>query len=162
VIWIGDGTGILSGVHDSDAIERSIEEDRRKELMAAQLAADQEQAKTKIEDALTSWLRTELGEEIAARKLSAETLKHYKSDYQRFKLLRRMEVAMPARSRAGRRSLAGRKPPEGSHMFFAARQRSRQPMLPLIYQIPARTYLSAPLSEWFARTSHHRRQSRHN
>jgi hypothetical protein len=84
-ITMFEGNGILSGEHDWDEVERSIEEDRRKELMAAQLAADQERAKTKIEDALTSWLRTELGEEIAARKLSAETLKHYKSDYQRFK-----------------------------------------------------------------------------
>jgi hypothetical protein len=84
--WFAEGSGILSGEHDSEEIERRIESDRRKELMAAQLAADQERAVNKIEDALTSWLRTELGEEIAARKrLSPETLRTYKSDFGRFK-----------------------------------------------------------------------------
>ena len=85
-IWVADGGGIFGGIHDSDEIDRQIESDRRKELMAAQLAADQEKAVNKIEDALTSWLRTELAEEIAARKrLSPETLRTYKSDFQRFK-----------------------------------------------------------------------------
>ena len=86
VKWVAEGTGILSGEHDSEEIERQIESDRRKELMAAQLAADQEKAVNKIEDALTSWLRKELAEEIAARpRLSAGTLRTYKSDFQRFK-----------------------------------------------------------------------------
>jgi hypothetical protein len=85
-IWVAEGTGILSGIHNPAEVERQIESDRRKELMAAQLAADQEAAVNKIEDALTSWLRTELAEEIAARKrLSPETLRTYKSDFQRFK-----------------------------------------------------------------------------
>jgi hypothetical protein len=86
VKWFAEGTGILSGLHDLEETERQIESDHRKELMAAQLAADQEKAVNKIEDALTSWLRTELAEEIAGRKrLSPETLRTYKSDFQRFK-----------------------------------------------------------------------------
>jgi hypothetical protein len=86
VKFVVEGTGILSGIHDSEEIDRRIESDRRKELMAAQLAADQEKAVNKIEDALTSWLRTELAEEIAARpRLSAGTLRTYKSDFTRFK-----------------------------------------------------------------------------
>ena len=48
VKWVAEGTGILSGEHDSEEIERQIESDRRKELMAAQLAADQEAAVNKI------------------------------------------------------------------------------------------------------------------
>jgi hypothetical protein len=85
-VWIAEGTGILSGVHNSEEIDRRIAEDRRKEAAAAQLAADQEKAINKIEDALTSWLRTELAEEIAARpRLSAGTLRAYKSDFRRFK-----------------------------------------------------------------------------
>jgi hypothetical protein len=86
VKYVVEGSGILSGHHDTEEIDRRIEEDRRKEAAAAQLAADQEKAVNKIEDALTSWLRTELAEEIAGRKrLSAETLRTYKNDFQRFK-----------------------------------------------------------------------------
>ena len=34
-IRVTEGTGILSGVYDSDEIDRRIEEDRRKEAEAA-------------------------------------------------------------------------------------------------------------------------------
>jgi hypothetical protein len=76
--------GILGG--DREEIARGVAELERKEALATQLAADQEKSVNKIEDALTSWLRTELAEEIAARKrLSPETLRAYKSDFRRFK-----------------------------------------------------------------------------
>jgi hypothetical protein len=76
--------GILGG--DREEIARGVAELERREAAAAQLAADQEAAVNKIEDALTSWLRTELAEEIAARpRLSAGTLRTYKSDFSRFK-----------------------------------------------------------------------------
>ena len=84
-ITVFDGTGILSGVHDSDAIKRSIEEDRRKELMAALRQGQQEETVSGIEKALTPHLSTELAEEIAARKLSAETMRKYRADFLRFK-----------------------------------------------------------------------------
>ena len=76
--------GILGG--DREEIARGVAELERREAAAAQLAAEQEKSVNQIEDALTSWLRTELAEEIAARKrLSPETLRTYKSDFQRFK-----------------------------------------------------------------------------
>jgi hypothetical protein len=76
--------GILGG--NREEIARGVAELERKEAAAAERAADQEKSVNKIEDALTAWLRTELAEEIAARKrLSPETMRAYKSDFQRFK-----------------------------------------------------------------------------
>jgi hypothetical protein len=84
-VTVFEGTGILSGVHDSDEIDRRAEEDRRKEAAAAKLAAEQEAATNRIENALTALLRDELAAELATHKLSAETLRAYKNDFQRFK-----------------------------------------------------------------------------
>ena len=84
-ITIFEGTGILSGVYDSDEIDRRAEEDRRKEAAAAELVAEQEAATNRIENALTALLRDELAAELATHKLSAETLRAYKNDFQRFK-----------------------------------------------------------------------------
>jgi hypothetical protein len=85
VITIYDGSGILSGVRDSDEIARRAEEERQKDAAAAKLAAEQEAATNRIENTLTALLRDELAAELAAHKLSAETLRAYKSDFQRFK-----------------------------------------------------------------------------
>jgi hypothetical protein len=134
--WFAEGTGIFGGEHDSDEIERQIESDRRKELMAAQLAADQEAAVNKIEDALTSWLRTELGEEIAARpRLSAGTLRTYKSDFQRFKKCC-AEWKLPCLPAPPQIVAAwlGEEGHRGLAMSFAARRQSRLPTVPLIYR----------------------------
>jgi hypothetical protein len=84
-ITVFDGTGILSGVHDWDEIDRQIKEDRRhRELVAAREARQQDTA-SGIEKAVTPYLRAELAEEIAARKLSAETMRKYRADFLRFK-----------------------------------------------------------------------------
>ena len=82
---IFEGNGILSGVHDWDEIDRQIEEDRRKALVSALRQGQQEETASGIEKALTPHLRTELAEEIAARKLSAETMRKYRADFLRFK-----------------------------------------------------------------------------
>jgi hypothetical protein len=42
--WFAEGTGILSGLHDSEEIDRQIEEDRRKEAAVAEQAAAAELA----------------------------------------------------------------------------------------------------------------------
>jgi hypothetical protein len=75
--------GILGG--DRAEIARGVAESERREAAAAQLAAEQELATAKIEARLTALLRDELTAEIETRKLSAETLRIYKSDFQRFK-----------------------------------------------------------------------------
>jgi hypothetical protein len=84
-ITVFDGTGILSGVHDWDEVKRQIKEDRRKALVSALRQGQQEETASGIEKALTPHLRTELAEEIAARKLSAETMRKYRADFLRFK-----------------------------------------------------------------------------
>jgi hypothetical protein len=41
-VWIAEGTGILSGVHNSEEIDRRIAEDKAKEAAAAEYAAELE------------------------------------------------------------------------------------------------------------------------
>ena len=62
------GTGILSGTHDPDEIDRRIEEDRRKASAAAELAAEREATLDEIEKAITVYVADELQAEFAARK----------------------------------------------------------------------------------------------
>ena len=54
------GTGILSGTHDPDEIDRRIEEDRRKASAAAELAAEREATLDQIEKAITVYVADEL------------------------------------------------------------------------------------------------------
>ena len=79
------GTGILSGTHDPDEIDRRIEEDRRKASAAAELAAEQSLKEKEIEQALSQTLGTELAAEIECQKLDAKTLKRYREDFARFR-----------------------------------------------------------------------------
>ena len=80
-----DGTGLLSGEHDTEELDRRIEEDRRKQLEAAQRAEEAEETCDGIEKALTPYLRDELAEEFAGRRLSADTIRQYSADFRRFK-----------------------------------------------------------------------------
>jgi hypothetical protein len=81
-----DGTGILSGEHDSDAIERRIEEDRRKELAAAQREAGQEATKNQIEAVMLDYLRAAIAEELAEqKKQKAGASKRDREDFLRFR-----------------------------------------------------------------------------
>jgi hypothetical protein len=80
--WFAEGTGILSGVHDSDEIDRRIEEDRRKEAAvdeqaaAAELAAAElEELLDRIEKAITVYVGDELQAEFAAQRKTEETSK---------------------------------------------------------------------------------------
>jgi hypothetical protein len=80
-----DGTGgILSGEIDFDAIERRIEEDRKKEAAAAERAADQEATQHAIEAVMVDYLRDQIAEELAEQKPSA-TDKRSREDFLRFK-----------------------------------------------------------------------------
>jgi hypothetical protein len=73
--WVAEGTGILSGVHDSEEIDRRIEEDRRKEAAAAEYAADLEATLDQIEKAITVYVADELQAEFAAQRQSEESRK---------------------------------------------------------------------------------------
>ena len=76
--------GILGG--NREEIARGSAELERKEAAAVELAAQQELATNRIEDALTALLRDELAAEIATRKrLSPETMRAYRTDFTRFK-----------------------------------------------------------------------------
>ena len=75
--------GILGG--NREEIARGAAELECKEAAAAERAADQEKSVNKIEDALTSWLRTALQE-----------------------MLRRLEASLPPRLATGRGSLVRR------------------------------------------------------
>ena len=83
--FIIEGTGILSGVHDWDEIDRRIAEDKRKAAAAAELAAEQELKEREIEQVLSQTLRTELAAELESQKLNAKTLKWYREDFARFR-----------------------------------------------------------------------------
>ena len=69
------GTGILSGTHDPDEIDRRIEEDRRKASAAAELAAEREATLDQIEKAITVYVADELQAEFAERKQSEDKKK---------------------------------------------------------------------------------------
>jgi hypothetical protein len=73
--WFAEGTGILSGVHDSDEIDRCIEEDRRKEAAAAEYEAELEATLDRIEKAITVYVGDELQAEFAAQRQSEESRK---------------------------------------------------------------------------------------
>jgi beta-phosphoglucomutase-like phosphatase (HAD superfamily) len=83
-ITVREGHGILSGVHDSEAIERRIEEERSAAALAAQREAEQAATRAQIEVALSKGLREEIEAEMAERKISAKTLKQYRPDWLRF------------------------------------------------------------------------------
>jgi hypothetical protein len=74
-IRVTEGTGILSGVYDSDEIDRRIEEDRRKEAEAAEYAADLEATLDRIEKAITVYVADELQAEFAAQRQTEESRK---------------------------------------------------------------------------------------
>jgi hypothetical protein len=84
-ITVFEGTGILSGVSDSDEIDRRIAEDKRKAAAAAELAAEQELKEREIEQVLSQTLRAELAAELESQKLNAKTLKRYREDFARFR-----------------------------------------------------------------------------
>ena len=69
------GTGILSGTHDPDEIDRRIDEDRRKASAAAELAAEREATLDEIEKAISVYVADELQAEFAEQKQSEETRK---------------------------------------------------------------------------------------
>ena len=69
------GTGILSGTHDPDEIDRRIEEDRRKASAAAELAAEREATLDEIEKAITVYVADELQAEFAAQRKTEESRK---------------------------------------------------------------------------------------
>jgi hypothetical protein len=80
--YVVEGTGILSGVHDSDEIDRRIEEDRRKEAAVAEqaaaaelAAAELEELLDRIEKAITVYVGDELQAEFAAQRKTEETSK---------------------------------------------------------------------------------------
>jgi hypothetical protein len=85
VIRVVEGTGILSGIYDTDAIDRRIADERRKASEAAALAAEQELKEREIEQVLSQTLRAELDAEIENQKLNAKTLQRYREDFRRFK-----------------------------------------------------------------------------
>jgi hypothetical protein len=86
-VWIAEGTGILSGVHDSDEIERSIAEDKAKETAAAEYAAELEATLDRIEKAITVYVADELQAEFAEQRKSEETRKRaHLGAFNRFKL----------------------------------------------------------------------------
>jgi hypothetical protein len=73
--WVAEGTGILSGIHDSEEIDRQIAEDRRKEAAAAEHAAELEATLDRIEKAITIYVGNELRDEFAAQRKTEETSK---------------------------------------------------------------------------------------
>jgi hypothetical protein len=81
-----DGTGILSGEHDSEALEKREAEERALQAAAAERKGEQEALLDRLEAALTPGLRDELAEEIATdRQLSPKTLAQYRADFLRYK-----------------------------------------------------------------------------
>jgi hypothetical protein len=74
-VTVFEGTGILSGTHDSDEIDRRIEEKRAQEAAAAEHAADLEATLDRLEKAITVFVGNELQAEFAAQKLSDESRK---------------------------------------------------------------------------------------
>jgi hypothetical protein len=84
-ITIFDGTGILSGIHDSDEIARRAEEERQKEAASAKAAAEQELKEKEIEQVLSKTLSTELAAEMESQKLDAKTLQRYSKDLATFR-----------------------------------------------------------------------------
>jgi hypothetical protein len=73
--YVVEGSGILSGVHDSDEIDRRIAEDRSKEAAAAEYAAELEATLDRIEKAITVYVADELQAEFAAQRQTEESRK---------------------------------------------------------------------------------------
>jgi hypothetical protein len=83
---IFDGSGILSGIHDSDETERRIAEDRRKEAAVAEAAAELEATLDRIEKAITVYVGDELQAEFAAQRKTDETKRRaYLGSFNRFR-----------------------------------------------------------------------------
>jgi hypothetical protein len=81
---MANGNGVLGDL-DYEEIARYREEEQRKEAEAAQLEAKRDETTAAIEEGLAPYLKTELSEEIAARKLSPKTLGQYRADFEAFK-----------------------------------------------------------------------------
>jgi hypothetical protein len=75
MITVVEGTGILSGIHDSDEIDRRIAEERRRASEAAEVAAKREAILDHIEKEITVYVGDELQAEFAAQRQSDETKK---------------------------------------------------------------------------------------
>jgi hypothetical protein len=85
-VWIAEGTGILSGVHDPEEIGRRIEEDKAKEAAAAEYAAELEATLDRIEKAITVYVADELQAEFAEQRKCEETRKRaHLGAFNRFK-----------------------------------------------------------------------------
>jgi hypothetical protein len=85
-ITIFSGTGILSGVHDSDEIARRAEEERQKEAAAAEFAAEREATLDRLEKAISVYVGDELQAEFAAQRQSEEARKRaYLGAFNRFR-----------------------------------------------------------------------------
>jgi hypothetical protein len=85
-VWIAEGTGILSGVHDSDEIARRIAEDKAKEAACSAAAAELEATLDRIEKAITVYVADELQAEFAAQRKTEETKKRaHQGAFLRFK-----------------------------------------------------------------------------
>jgi folylpolyglutamate synthase/dihydropteroate synthase len=79
-----DGTGILSGELDYDAIEKRQAAERALQQAAAEREADQEATQHAIEAVMVDYLRDQISEELAEQKPSA-TDKRARADFLRFK-----------------------------------------------------------------------------
>ena len=79
-----DGTGILSGTWDDDEMEREREEDRQKEVAAAERAADQEAVKHKLETVIVGYLKAHIAAELQDQK-KPETNTQSREAFLRFK-----------------------------------------------------------------------------
>ena len=73
--WVAEGTGILSGMHDSEEIDRRIAEDKAREAAAAEYAAELEATLDRIEKAITVYVGDELQAEFVAQRQSEESRK---------------------------------------------------------------------------------------
>jgi hypothetical protein len=86
VKFVVEGTGILSGVHDTEEIERRIEEDKAREAAAAEYAAELEATLDQIEKAITVYVADELQAEFAEQRKSEESRKRaHLGAFNRFK-----------------------------------------------------------------------------
>jgi hypothetical protein len=85
-VSVRDGRGILSGVHDSDKMERLAEAERALQQAVAEREAAQEDTKHQIEATMVQFLRDEISQELEDQKKSSTgTDKRSRADFLRFR-----------------------------------------------------------------------------